>query len=67
MPSVDCTRTITPEMRRELLAAWDAGKSVPENPKLWLASPDSTRVWFALTITAYGRALNGPLNVASGC
>lgn len=67
MSTQEPSRTITPEMRRELLAAWDAGKSVPENPKLWAASPDSTRTWFALTIAAYGRALNGPLNVASGC
>lgn len=61
------TKPITPELRRELLAAWDRTRYIVDYPSLWVTSPPSTRRWFELTIEAYGDALSGPLNVASGC
>ena len=67
MSTKEPTRTITPEIRRELLAAWDATRWIVDHPPLWVTYPTTTRRWFELTIEAYGEALSGPLSVAGGC
>lgn len=60
-------REITPEMRRELLAAWDAARWIVDACDFWPTYPPETQKWFVLTIKAYGMPLSGPMNVASGC
>ena len=64
MSSVDPTRTITPEMRRELLAAWDEAQNIVNRPEFWNVS--AAAAWFTLTFKAFGTCLHGPLNVAAG-
>ena len=67
MSTAESTRTITPEMRRELLAAWDDMRWIVDAKEFWPTYPPETQQWFRLTINAFGTPLSGPMNVASGC
>lgn len=57
-------KRITPEMRRELLAAWDRATS--QMPGWTMAYGNATADWWIATKREFGFNLSSPYNVGCG-